>query len=118
MAPPNEASKTASQPSFFRRIMELFMLLIATLTAVFFYKTAEEATEEKLRLQEELRRVQRERGQADGRDSHCRVCLDRPLEVALEPCGHVAICRDCANRLDSCPICRTSIAKKKNVFVS
>mmetsp|Transcript_45061 Transcript_45061/g.107071 ORF Transcript_45061/g.107071 Transcript_45061/m.107071 type:complete len:449 (-) Transcript_45061:58-1404(-) len=48
-------------------------------------------------------------------DGVCVVCFERRINVALEPCGHVAICRTCADALQgpgrsrSCPICRTRI---------
>lgn len=39
----------------------------------------------------------------------CVVCMDRPRDVVLEPCGHTACCAACFMRLESqkCPICRT-----------
>jgi len=45
-------------------------------------------------------------------DNVCAVCFENPINVCLIPCGHVAICSSCANRLrpPSCPICRTHIA--------
>jgi len=44
-------------------------------------------------------------------DNVCTVCFDNPINVCLLPCGHVAICSSCANRLrpPNCPICRTHI---------
>ena len=49
----------------------------------------------------------------------CKVCLDRPLEVLLMPCRHVALCRECAGdaRLTRCPVCRGNINSKERVFV-
>jgi hypothetical protein len=43
----------------------------------------------------------------------CVVCFERPINVGLQPCNHVAICRSCASRLSPpvCPICRTPIAR-------
>ena len=39
------------------------------------------------------------------------MCLDRPITTCLHPCGHIAMCEECANRLSPrrCPICRTNI---------
>merc|ERR1712187_596508 len=44
-------------------------------------------------------------------DNICTVCFGNPINVCLQPCGHVAVCNACANRLQppSCPICRTPI---------
>jgi hypothetical protein len=49
----------------------------------------------------------------------CKVCMDALINTVLIPCGHVAICFDCAQMLRSkgnkdCPICKqvvTSIVK-------
>lgn len=50
----------------------------------------------------------------------CCVCLE-PLEsvimVALNPCGHTKICKDCAGALSECPICRTKIEGRLRLFV-
>jgi hypothetical protein len=42
----------------------------------------------------------------------CVVCFERPIDISLQPCNHVAVCRSCANMLSPpmCPICRTPIA--------
>ena len=52
-----------------------------------------------------------EAGQAAEDDSECVVCYDRRIDVGLEPCGHVALCAQCAARLRPrrCPLCRTQI---------
>eukprot|EP00746_Dinoflagellata_sp_MGD_P124480 gnl/MRDRNA2_/MRDRNA2_59080_c0_seq1.p1 gnl/MRDRNA2_/MRDRNA2_59080_c0~~gnl/MRDRNA2_/MRDRNA2_59080_c0_seq1.p1 ORF type:complete len:326 (-),score=52.06 gnl/MRDRNA2_/MRDRNA2_59080_c0_seq1:52-1029(-) len=44
-------------------------------------------------------------------DNVCAVCYDRAIDVLLDPCGHIVICADCAERLNprKCPICRTDI---------
>ncbi len=109
-------------PGFLRRILELFLLLCATLAALFFYKEAEEKQSQKEFLEAELRRA-RAAGAGDASSSassKCSICLDNPLEVMLEPCGHVCLCRDCGDRLGdpSCPMCRAQVKKMKNVFLS
>ena len=45
----------------------------------------------------ELRRVRQDgdSGRADG----CVVCAGNPIEVLIEPCGHVAVCQDCVKRM-------------------
>lgn len=42
-------------------------------------------------------------------DCVCRVCYDKPFNVVLVPCGHLAVCSSCAERCKDCPICRRSI---------
>lgn len=57
------------------------------------------------------------------RNFECLVCMDGKREVAIDPCGHVALCKKCADRVmtstrPKCPICRTRIVKMLRVFVS
>jgi len=47
-------------------------------------------------------------------DGICVVCLERQINVALAPCGHIAVCSSCGGnngqRLHrQCPICRQAI---------
>ena len=39
----------------------------------------------------------------------CCVCLSKPLQVVLIPCGHACLCRKCSRQLDKCPLCRLDI---------
>jgi len=48
----------------------------------------------------------------------CIICLDKPRDTVVQPCGHVLACEDCVMRLvsriniittASCPICRKKI---------
>ena len=53
----------------------------------------------------------------------CSVCLMEKVEIIIQPCGHVCLCRDCANCLmlkdpKRCPICRRGIQKIQNVYLS
>lgn len=48
----------------------------------------------------------------------CIVCFDNPREVLLEPCNHVCLCENCAERIGSfCPLCRKGISNKKAIFL-
>ena len=53
----------------------------------------------------------------------CIICMENLKEVMLEPCGHVCICRACAERLRlpsgrvKCPVCRIR-AKTRTVFIT
>uniref|UniRef100_A0A1B6M0Y3 RING-type E3 ubiquitin transferase n=1 Tax=Graphocephala atropunctata TaxID=36148 RepID=A0A1B6M0Y3_9HEMI len=49
----------------------------------------------------------------------CVVCQENPKEVILLPCGHLCICEDCSEQINStCPICRSHIATKAAAFLS
>ncbi|KAF4671221.1 hypothetical protein FOL47_001667 [Perkinsus chesapeaki] len=45
----------------------------------------------------------------------CSICLSNPINTALLPCGHTALCADCARLLQDdpanskCPICRAHV---------
>jgi len=57
--------------------------------------------------------------QARGRNTKCVICLDKPLLIALKPCGHVCACHKCAKKLPihgECPICRTVITGTLKVY--
>lgn len=46
----------------------------------------------------------------------CIVCLERPRQGLLRPCGHNVVCRACAtkllNRKQGCPLCRKALASQ------
>lgn len=39
----------------------------------------------------------------------CVVCYVREVDVAIGPCGHVAVCKPCCLRLKECPVCRECV---------
>ena len=49
----------------------------------------------------------------------CVICQDREKSVVLMPCRHMCLCAECSNHstVNSCPQCRTVIARKICVFV-
>lgn len=46
----------------------------------------------------------------------CCVCLVKPLQVVLIPCGHACVCRKCSRRLDTCPLCRLEIQATQRFY--
>jgi len=40
-------------------------------------------------------------------DNACVVCLEQAPDTVFRECGHMAVCWDCGQLLDRCPICRT-----------
>ena len=48
---------------------------------------------------------------------HCCICLYRTKEYACVPCGHMCICITCKERVQSCPICRSSVQKIVKIFL-
>lgn len=102
--------------SGFRRVLELLFLLISTLAAFFFFKEAEKSHAENHQLHAELRRLKKRR--SDDGSGICSICLEDPLEVLFNPCGHIATCQRCAHQCQSCPICRSRIESTKKVFLA
>jgi len=55
----------------------------------------------------------------------CVVCLDNPSTIAIQPCGHLALCQDCSPNFDpdfetstisTCPRCRLKISKLLRIY--
>jgi hypothetical protein len=48
----------------------------------------------------------------------CFVCIERSINVFINPCGHT-LCDECAAKVSSkCPMCRGSIQTKNRLFLS
>jgi hypothetical protein len=45
--------------------------------------------------------------------SECVICLNKPPDTVLQPCGHRHVCWGCSLRVRECPICRTRIRGKE-----
>eukprot|EP01018_Ginkgo_biloba_P029090 Gb_15555 [translate_table: standard] len=48
----------------------------------------------------------------------CRVCRSNDVSILLLPCRHLCLCKDCENKLDVCPICRTMKSASVQVYMS
>ncbi len=54
---------------------------------------------------------------------NCMVCMDQQRTMRLEPCGHMATCASCTERIieicgSLCPLCRTPVTKAQRTFLS
>mmetsp|Transcript_27415 Transcript_27415/g.64035 ORF Transcript_27415/g.64035 Transcript_27415/m.64035 type:complete len:1045 (-) Transcript_27415:184-3318(-) len=50
--------------------------------------------------------------------SQCAVCLDRPADVVMVPCGHIFACQSCGKKLKECAVCRANVAQVMRVYYS
>lgn len=48
----------------------------------------------------------------------CVICLDRPRNVVILDCGHICACRECAEQVTECPVCRRNIARLLPIYRS
>ncbi|NXE73908.1 XIAP ligase, partial [Cochlearius cochlearius] len=62
-----------------------------------------------LSTEEKLRRLQEEK--------LCKICMAKDISVVLIPCGHLVACKECAEALNECPLCRADIMKRQEVFM-
>jgi len=46
----------------------------------------------------------------------CRICYTAPIDCVFLPCGHLAVCTDCAKKLEFCPYDRQQIRRLQPVF--
>jgi len=49
--------------------------------------------------------------------SECVVCMDNKPCVVIVACGHLVLCEECCNSLNSCPICRKEFTKEQCIKV-
>lgn len=42
-------------------------------------------------------------------DAECVVCLTEPKQCIVLPCRHFCVCAQCLERLNACPVCRSTI---------
>lgn len=49
----------------------------------------------------------------------CVICSVKRIQVVLIPCGHMCLCKDCAEEFTgACPICRADIGGKFRVYMA
>ncbi|XP_010405986.2 E3 ubiquitin-protein ligase XIAP isoform X1 [Corvus cornix cornix] len=62
-----------------------------------------------LSTEEKLRRLQEEK--------LCKICMAKDVSAVFIPCGHLVACKECAQLLNECPLCRTDITKIQEIFM-
>lgn len=48
----------------------------------------------------------------------CSICMSRPINVILIPCGHLCLCDQCAEKVSQCCLCRRTITSRQLVYYS
>jgi ankyrin repeat protein len=52
----------------------------------------------------------------------CKVCMEREIDIALVPCGHVVVCGDCWLKFPEdkreCPVCRRASTSVLKIYIS
>ena len=47
----------------------------------------------------------------------CTICMTSDRRVVFMPCSHFVTCKLCSESCDSCPVCRTALMGKLEVFL-
>ncbi|XP_054257975.1 E3 ubiquitin-protein ligase LRSAM1-like [Macrosteles quadrilineatus] len=47
----------------------------------------------------------------------CVVCMEAKCNIVFVPCGHLCTCASCASNLLLCPLCRSSLQRKIQVYI-
>ena len=45
----------------------------------------------------------------------CKICMEKVVNIMLIPCGH-CFCLNCSNTFTHCPICRSLVESKANIY--
>ncbi|KAK6428952.1 hypothetical protein LTR95_014900 [Oleoguttula sp. CCFEE 5521] len=57
------------------------------------------------------------RGEVTEEDKgRCQICYEGEMNTAFYDCGHVVACKECAARIDSCPVCRKRVVARVELF--
>lgn len=48
----------------------------------------------------------------------CCACLRDDVNFLFLPCRHVCVCKNCQSRCEKCPICRSEIFERYEVFIT
>eukprot|EP00746_Dinoflagellata_sp_MGD_P015028 gnl/MRDRNA2_/MRDRNA2_133267_c0_seq1.p1 gnl/MRDRNA2_/MRDRNA2_133267_c0~~gnl/MRDRNA2_/MRDRNA2_133267_c0_seq1.p1 ORF type:complete len:434 (-),score=114.17 gnl/MRDRNA2_/MRDRNA2_133267_c0_seq1:119-1420(-) len=78
--------------------------------------------EENQKLREELQVLKQKVSKAEDKDGPvavCSICMDNLVNLVTLPCRHLAVCQDCGFQegLKECPLCRTPIETKMQIYM-
>ncbi|WPH02085.1 Hypothetical protein R9X50_00494000 [Acrodontium crateriforme] len=46
----------------------------------------------------------------------CTICYENAMNTAFCDCGHVVACNQCANMIDTCPVCRQEVRSRMRIY--
>eukprot|EP00456_Euglypha_rotunda_P075910 TRINITY_DN7062_c0_g2_i3.p1 TRINITY_DN7062_c0_g2~~TRINITY_DN7062_c0_g2_i3.p1 ORF type:complete len:149 (+),score=9.05 TRINITY_DN7062_c0_g2_i3:93-539(+) len=105
-----------------KRIVELETLLEKEKTKLSHYvskseseqKAIEAAIKTAVETRESLKKSNPELLDKQEEQTQCGVCLERPRDALVAPCGHISMCEKCARAIKAsdnpqCPYCRVAI---------
>lgn len=49
-------------------------------------------------------------------DLTCTICMDQKIDTLFLPCAHLSCCKYCADKCETCPLCRKNITSKSLVY--
>ncbi|CRK97313.1 CLUMA_CG010707, isoform A [Clunio marinus] len=49
-------------------------------------------------------------------DLTCSICMDNKIDTLFLPCAHLSCCRSCAQKCETCPLCRNPIKSTSVVY--
>jgi len=70
-------------------------------------------------LQQRLQSAQQAEERKEMKHTACVICMDNLANVVCLPCKHLAICSFCSQQtcVTTCPICRSNIGEKMQIFM-
>jgi len=83
------------------------------LTAVVMLKDA--LNSENMDLQRRLEAAQKSQN-AESKQAACVICMDNLANIVCLPCKHLALCSYCQQDVADCPICRSALEDKMQIF--
>lgn len=54
----------------------------------------------------------------------CRICYNEPINIIIEPCHHIVMCKTCFNEMENidtvdlkCPLCQEDITSSTEIYL-
>ena len=98
-------------------MLGIFGFLVIRRSIKFYYNVKEKL--------QELKEVEKNKkldavGEILTDDFKCAICLDKPKNIILKPCMHMAMCRECQKKLTTgkCPICKGTFTDVVKIFIA